>query len=1328
MVVPEFRFDSAENARRPDEPHVIWNASVIPSAMVDIPLERDAILIRFRFGFLWEKDGGSVVDGGFGCGNAHDGDSQGLKVDVQVKRGTTMWYARAVRLDLGGEAGVYSVHGNPGFEVPSSSPTRPVVYPTAGKHHWKARAGYYKYDVRGAGECKDWARGDGCWVIPDTSEGHSPPLGSVDGQNQIYPGIDLPTGERVNYCHHLRSQGEIKIASRLRRDDLTDWGYDGRRISDSNFMGGSDVSSAASLLSDNYLALSDFDNDGRPNTFGIVIIPAYMGGLYWSAIDSCPLTSSQGVDADGDGIDDACDPDPLFRQKYVARGWDQWRPAPVSALNLGWGPLGRPGTMYPRGGFWDSDQDGYIEGEDLCPVSPGWGDDHSSNLWGEVLNWPLEDPGTSVDLGELYRGNSCDPYPVSGVSWDNPSGERRGPACGAPTVFTTGSDSAHIVIRTHVGASENDPRWRDRNPVWPQKSWKGQTYRCACRDRETGAPINEEQCLVSARSECFRDDVAAADRRTARGRGWLPVDRPGCSRYEWTYCKAYEVRATPKQPAMVQKLEWAWREEVENYPNHFELGDIDQGFEALPPLYGPSNEVYATNYQYALWSIVEIDVPPGPFEKLARSRFEDPERLPAGKPLLDVKSVQSRRLRSSFAQPEWLVSRHRKFFPGSFCPLPISLIRNIELVLWRPDPPPNIRVAEPTLRFLGSGGSQINDLSIVHSDGFSRVVSLDKAAPEWMHASAGRAVMLAPVDQVRGGTVYGLSEGNDEEPALLWVGTDGERTRWARLVTVPSEEAAVARYVVAAEGEMHDVGPSAVLVQDPRGVSAGVVDPDTGVARVYAPEIDDFVRYQAPEILYGRHDAAMTVVGTNLVVIGGRDARGVLSDAWLITLTGEAQQLDLKVPARSGARLTLSVDREALVFVGGKDARGIAHDDVWVVPLGPAMMPQQAKLVAARTPNAAKFDAAKTAILATSDGTQLRAWLGDPTTPGALITMHRGETGWQTLLDDESEANCELTDRHGGERCALASDWWATPGVRACTGTAQRGACDGVPGTLLEATVLPARAQHVALDGDAIWIANGSTLELWQRDPSGSPHLLSRGSVGEGITALAARAGVAVTGSWSGLTVTTANDGALRRGATLPLCGTPLQIAPMGDSHWAVRTTLGLAVVDLTEAPKISLVGMWSLSPLGGGALLPVQSGVLSLATCRLADLVATPIFALGLGSPAMAPLGPERLVLGHGQALWDLDMRNIQRPLVQGAVSTSAYLDALWADEVRGRVYGLGRRGIFPYRPIIDMRGPTPKLAGEHDIEHRILRDDEGRLSLRIRTDARPELAEVAR
>ena len=297
-----------------------------------------------------------------------------------------------------------------------------------------------------------------------------------------------------------------------------------------------------------------------------------------------------------------------------------------------------------------------------------------------------------------------------------------------------------------------------------------------------------------------------------------------------------------------------------------------------------------------------------------------------------------------------------------------------------------------------------------------------------------------------------------------------------------------------------------------------------------------------------------------------------------------------------------------------------------------------------------------------------------------------------------------------------------------CTGTAQRGVCEGVPGALVETAVLPTKAHHAALDGSPIWLASGGTLELWQRDSSGSPHLLSRASLGEGITALAARSGVTLVGSRRGLTPAIAKDAGLQGGAALPLCGTPVQMAPMGDDLWAVRTTLGLAFVELSEPPKASLVGMWSLSPLGGGGMAPVRLNALSLAACRLLDLVATPIFALGLGSPAIAPLGPERLAVAHGQALWKLDTRAFEWPRVQGAMATNAYLDALWVDEPRGRLYGLGRRGLSPYKPIIDMWGAAPKLMGEHDIAQRVLRSDEGRLSLRLRSDGRPELAEVAR
>lgn len=267
-----------------------------------------------------------------------------------------------------------------------------------------------------------------------------------------------------------------------------------------------------------------------------------------------------------------------------------------------------------------------------------------------------------------------------------------------------------------------------------------------------------------------------------------------------------------------------------------------------------------------------------------------------------------------------------------------------------------------------------------------------------------------------------------------------------------------------------------------------------------------------------------------------------------------------------------------------------------------------------------------------------------------------------------------------------------------------------------------------ALDGSSLWVANGSSLELWQQDSSASARLLSRASLGESITALAARSGITLAGSRKGLTPAIANDAGLRLGAVVPLCGTPVQMAPMSDNLWVVRTTLGLAFVDMSEPSKARLASHWSLSPLGGGALAPVQSDALSLAACRLLDLVATPIFALGLGSPAIAPLGPERLAVAHGLALWDLDIPNAEWPRLQGALSTNAYLDALWADEPRGRVYGIGRRGFSSYKPIIDMRSTTPTLMGEHDIAQRILRSDEGRLSSRIRSDGRPEIAEVAR
>src|SRR5262245_27295531 len=64
--VPQLRFDSAENARRPDEPHVLFSAYPI-----------SAHRIRIRYAVLFARDGGYVLGTRFPCSlDDHDGDSE----------------------------------------------------------------------------------------------------------------------------------------------------------------------------------------------------------------------------------------------------------------------------------------------------------------------------------------------------------------------------------------------------------------------------------------------------------------------------------------------------------------------------------------------------------------------------------------------------------------------------------------------------------------------------------------------------------------------------------------------------------------------------------------------------------------------------------------------------------------------------------------------------------------------------------------------------------------------------------------------------------------------------------------------------------------------------------------------------------------------------------------------------------------------------------------------------------------------------------------------------------------------------------------------------
>src|SRR6185295_20150275 len=81
-VVPELVFDSMENSRRVDEPHVIFSASTLGTD-----------LIRFHFAFLFARDGGYVLGTEFPCWNDdHDGDVESVTIDVRWTERSHRWF------------------------------------------------------------------------------------------------------------------------------------------------------------------------------------------------------------------------------------------------------------------------------------------------------------------------------------------------------------------------------------------------------------------------------------------------------------------------------------------------------------------------------------------------------------------------------------------------------------------------------------------------------------------------------------------------------------------------------------------------------------------------------------------------------------------------------------------------------------------------------------------------------------------------------------------------------------------------------------------------------------------------------------------------------------------------------------------------------------------------------------------------------------------------------------------------------------------------------------------------------------------------------------
>jgi hypothetical protein len=228
--VPEVRFDSQENALRVDEPQVLFSAYAF-----------GAHAIRLHFAFLFARDGGYVLGTEFPCmTDDHDGDVESVAVDVTWTDRDGAWFGAPVSMS--------TRHPRDGSEqiaqVPSMTldGTHPVLYATAGKHHWLYRAETLSYacgcgPLGRCGKVHDRADGRGLSVVPRVVR-HAPGFYADRSRISSQTPIVDDGGGFWNACA-FGSRGALQRASRsLASNDLAELGYPGERVFGACFRGG----------------------------------------------------------------------------------------------------------------------------------------------------------------------------------------------------------------------------------------------------------------------------------------------------------------------------------------------------------------------------------------------------------------------------------------------------------------------------------------------------------------------------------------------------------------------------------------------------------------------------------------------------------------------------------------------------------------------------------------------------------------------------------------------------------------------------------------------------------------------------------------------------------------------------------------------------------------------------------------------------------------------------------------------------------------------------------------------------------------------------------
>ncbi len=1290
--VPEFRFDSREWT----EPVVTEFGTIPPSLAPCEPVvgysayriqgsSDDEIIIRFRFVALFRQDGGFLADDGtnFWCDDSHPGDSQGFHIDVRVTKGD-VWRASFDKLDE-------CAH-------PEFSGTRPVLYPSAGKHHWYCNPGTSAFvvdcgNVLPICPCADAHRGNGVVRTPSFLFRTSP--------SRLF--IDSATA--MNVCEYVRSNGQIQVpAPALQGTSLANLGFSGQFL-ETSFYG---VDSAWSKLKPDAAFTFDADDDGSSE---ISFYQAAQNQIQARPVDACGLdkVATAADDSDTDGLTGKCDSDPQFRQKYVGIGEPGFPPVPE--VGASWGDSSVPAY----GGFWDQDQDRSANGFDECPslASSSHG---ISNRWAEDVNWP---PGVdgNHDLGHFQRGATCDPYPVSLTKWRKLF--QRTNKCGSQLRVDVGSNA--IITKTSAGrgASANDPYWDTLQAEAP-KAWLGNVYRCACRHAVTGDPIPGAACVSDPDSECFRDDVGEADPGVFDGRGWRPVDRAGCSRNQ-TWCDSMPL-AVPRFDVGRTSSGWFWHDETKSFPassltRHFAPGDV-QSFDGT----AASGQHERLTHEYAIWSLVELNTHLGlPWRPLV-APFRDPEDDPIkGAPLHDVLSSHSLRIRSSLSEQTAanLTSSHTELKPGIICNL-LTPEQQLSKIEWwfGPDPVAPQRTDFTRGRAVVHDNTTFSSLAILRpAEGNYATGELGAlAAASWVASSD---VAIAPLGSNRAFTSPGpgLAQASaaerdpNAEPDVFVLerGVSDRPAQFARLAPVSVSDVS-ARYELVRLGELRGtISSDAQLVTDVEGRSAAVVDFFSGVVEGILPDGEAPLRHALPAELLNRTGAALALRGNNLLVAGGELGSALQSDLWLMDLySGTYALLRSDLPARSRALLSVSPDGSHVLLAGGSDPSGSMHDDVWQLSSFahfPGAAPPK-RLYSDTSASALGF--AHTALFFDPFADELLRVAYAPGEPEGLTLRARTPFGWEPLDDTGRIAQCAPEDPTGGKLCALETDWCSSVGRVACG--AQN--CEGSAGTLVAKAKLSPPAIAADVTDAGVWLARPHRVEHHAVAEPLALALTGSASLAKKALDIAARGTTALVATRRGVQLASLGGNGIELSPNLELCGAPLDVEPLGEDSWAVMTPLGLAIVGGGLNSELRVLSMSVLVPLGQhGKLIPLDLDPAKVWACKLAKKFGH--FAGFLkGITELAPVDGSRLLVSTGKHVFDLRTTQGGAPTVAGLVHLKKPLWALRADASGGRAYGVGLGK--KHRPVFDLRGERITLAGSHNVASWVKRRDGGTLRLK--------------